>query len=227
MEHPIWKANLFFSSLFNNSSSYTSNILLFWIWANSLLHFKLCSLKKKKKKKRGWKRKCSTWRLKIFIPVPWDWNTHGLLFAHNHIDYYSQSSFLYQGPYLLHNSFNMDDHIWLSLIIILENLYLLNIDGTSNLESKFIFQHFLFNNSSSYTSNILFWIFYFESDTNSLLHFQYFIILNLSKFTFTLQIVRLKKKRAEYANAQHGDWKSSFLYRGIETHMDYYLLTIT
>ena len=38
-------------------------------------------------------------------------------------------------------------------------------------------------------------IFYFESDANSLLHFQYFIILNLSKFTFTLQIVRLKKKK--------------------------------
>ena len=48
-------------------------------------------------------------------------------------------------------------------------------------------------------------IFYFESDANSLLHFQYFIILNLSKFTFTLQIAWLKKKRgggAENANAQ-------------------------
>ena len=151
MELPIWKANLFFSSLFNNSSSYTSNILLFWIWANSLLHFQyfiILNLSKfnftlqivqLKKIKRGWKRKCPTWRLKIFIPVPRDWNTRGLLFAHSHIDYYSQSSFLYQGPYLLHNSLNMDDHISLSLIIILVNLYLLNIDGTSNLESKFIF----------------------------------------------------------------------------------------
>ena len=192
------------------------------MWLKSGWKVKLCGLKKKKK---GRKRKCPTWRLKIFILVPRDWNTHGLLFAHNHIDYYLQSSFLYRGPYLLHNSLNMDDHIWLSLIIILVNLYLLNINGTSNLESKFIFQHFLFNNSSSYTSNtLLFWIW-----ANSLLHFQYFIILNLSKFTFTLQIVQLKKKKkgAENANAQRGDWKSSFLYHGIETHMDYYLLTIT
>ena len=177
------------------------------MWLKSGWKVKLCGLKKEKK---GRKRKCPTWRLKIFILVPRDWNTHGLLFAHNHIDYYLQSSFLYRGPYLLHNSLNMDDHIWLSLIIILVNLYLLNINGTSNLESKFIFQHFLFNNSSSYTSNtLLFWIW-----ANSLLHFK---LCGLKK----------KKKKAENANAHRGDWKSSFLYHGIETHMDYYLLTIT
>ena len=69
MELPIWEANLFFSIFYLTIAHptlpvfyfeyfilkvtqihfYTSNILLFWIWANSLLHFKLCGLKKKKR----------------------------------------------------------------------------------------------------------------------------------------------------------------------------------
>ena len=49
MELPIWKANLFFSIFYLTIAHPTLPVFYFESDANSLLHFKLCGLKKKKR----------------------------------------------------------------------------------------------------------------------------------------------------------------------------------